>query len=90
MGNDGGIGTMSSDSLTKKRMANESMGWNVKHQKFMEIFSESFQEFTEIPAPEVQHGNGSKILGIIEKNSGVITAVTCAVLLFAYFVRTSK
>lgn len=89
LGNDGGIGTISTNNATKEKYAKESMKWNMDNQKFVEVFGEFVKEFAPEVEPVVFKPSWtSSAKSFLWRNSGLIT--TSAVSLAFIFLVTRQ
>ena len=61
LGSDGGVGTISSSNLTKSNLAKNSMAWNMNDNKFLDVFAEYLNLFSNFEAVvEVDNKNRLK------------------------------
>lgn len=90
LGNEGGVGTIATNTVTKEKYAKESMEWNLKNRKFVEIFGESIKDFAPDHEPIVFRPSWtSGVTNYLSQNLGLIVT-TSLCLSFAFLVTRSR
>ena len=81
LGNDGGIGTISTNNLTKTQLAKSSMAWNLKNGKFLQVFAEYLNLFSNCEAV-VEVDNKNRLITKLQDNLPTIGLITGVAVLF--------